>query len=94
MHGLLALSALHYADLHPLERKSYIMVSNYHQDRALDFFSTLLTDINEHNCEAFLILAIFIFLLAAWSVANPQEHGESITLGSVTQSFALIQGKF
>ncbi|EED19733.1 conserved hypothetical protein [Talaromyces stipitatus ATCC 10500] len=92
MHGLLAISALHYAHTHPDERKSYILVSNYHQDRALDFFSTMLTDINDHTCEAFFILAIFVFLLAAWSVANPQDQVEPHGLGAITQSFALIQG--
>ncbi|GAE00300.1 conserved hypothetical protein [Paecilomyces variotii No. 5] len=92
MHGLLAIAALHYAHVHPAEHKSYIMVSNYHQDRALDFFSTMLTDINDGNCEAFFVLAIFIFLLAAWSIANPQDQVEPISLGAVTQSFALIQG--
>lgn len=94
MHGLLAIAALHYAYMHPAERKSYIVVSNYHQDRALDFFSTMLTDINDFNCEAFLVLAIFIFLLAAWSIANPQDQVEPLSPQAVTQSFALIQGTF
>lgn len=94
MHGLLAISALHYAHMHPDERRLYIVVSSYHQDRALDFFSTMLTDINDHNCEAFFILAILIFLLETCSIANPEDQAMPISLGAITQSFALIQGTF
>ncbi len=94
MHALLAISALHYAHTHPDERKSYITVSRYHQDRALDFFSTRLTNINDHNCEAFVVSAIFIFLLATWSIANPEPEGEPVILETIVQSFALIKGIF
>lgn len=92
MHGLLAVSAMHYAHVNPDQRSAYTTASTYHQTLALHFFSARLTDINEHNCEAYLLLAIFIFLLKTYSIANPYGREEAVTPNVVAQSFVLMQG--
>lgn len=93
MHGLLAISALHYAHTHPDERQSFIRESTYHQDRALEFFLIKLTAINDDNRESLFILAIFIFMLETWLIGHSQNLAEPATLDSVIRSFALVQGR-
>lgn len=93
MHGLLAISALHYAHTHPDERQSFIRESTYHQDRALEFFLANLMSIDDGNREPFFILAIFIFMLETWFIAHPQNAAEPATLESVFRSFVLVQGR-
>lgn len=94
MHGLLAVSALHYAHINPDQRSTYAITSSHHQTVALEYFSTRLTDIDEHNCEAYLLLAIFIFLLTTYSIANPYGRDEAVTPEIVAQSFIVLQGIF
>jgi hypothetical protein len=52
MHGLLAVSALHYAQHHPGQRKEYILVSSHYQNLALNMFAVKLQDINEEKNRA------------------------------------------
>jgi len=93
MHGILALSARHFAHVNPDQRNTYTAASAHHQTLALRYFSTRLTDINEHNCEAYLLLAIVIFLLSTYSIANPQGPEENVTPNTVAQSFVFLQGE-
>lgn len=92
MHGLLAISALHYAHINPNQRSAYTITSTYHETLAPQFFSTRLTDITEDNCGIYLLLAIFIFLLKTYSIANPYAREETVTPNVVAQSFVLLQG--
>ncbi|KAH8651144.1 hypothetical protein BX600DRAFT_100027 [Xylariales sp. PMI_506] len=97
MNGLLAITSLYYAQLHPEERKEYMIMSTNYQNLALHHFATQLNDINEDNCEANFLLATFIFLFSACSIAHAhnqdQDHRpEAITAEEVAQSFVLLQG--
>ncbi|OHE90948.1 fungal Zn binuclear cluster domain-containing protein [Colletotrichum orchidophilum] len=92
MHGLLALSALHYAYIHPQERKKYDIISVNHQNVALRFFALRLNDINKHNCEAYFFLATLIFIVSICSVAHSESLGRSVALSDVSQSFMLLHG--
>lgn len=92
MHGLLALSALHYAYVHQAERKKWDIISVHHQNLALRFFATRLNDINKDNCEAYFFLATLIFVVSICSVAHGESLGRSIALSDVTQSFMLLHG--
>ncbi|OLN86223.1 Sterol uptake control protein 2-like protein 3, partial [Colletotrichum chlorophyti] len=92
MHGLLALSALHYAHLHPEEQKKWDILSVHHQNLALRFFAARLNDINKDNCEAYFFLATLIFIVSICSVAHVETLGRSISLNDVTQSFMLLHG--
>lgn len=92
MHGLLALSALHYAHHHPDQRKEYGIISSAYQDLALQHFSVSLHTINEENCEAFFLLASFIVVLAMATIANPQDADKVVTAKDVASMFSLMPG--
>lgn len=92
MHGLLAVSALHYAHTHPDQRREYAMLSSAYQDLALQHFSPCLHTINEENCEAFFLLASFIVVLALATISNPQCVDRVITAKDVANMFSLMPG--
>jgi hypothetical protein len=92
MHGLLALSALHYAHAHPDQRREYAIISSAYQDLALQHFSPCLHTINEENCEAFFLLATFIVVLALATISNPQDEDKVITAKDVASMFSLMPG--
>ncbi|KAL0932714.1 C6 zinc finger domain-containing protein [Colletotrichum truncatum] len=89
LHGILAVSAIHLAHLHPERREEFTTISTRHQTTALGQFSPRLNDIGETNADAYVLHAVCIFLLNTYSIANP--HGP-ITSKDVAQSFILLQG--
>ncbi|KAH6877218.1 fungal Zn binuclear cluster domain-containing protein [Thelonectria olida] len=91
MHGLLAVSAVHYAHTHPEHRKEYVLVSNHYQTLALQFFASHLDEISRDSFEPYFFLATFIFLLTMWSISHPEDD-EKLTPSAVAQSFQLLQG--
>lgn len=94
MHGLLAISAIHYAHTHPERQNEYVLVSNHYQTLALQFFSTHLDEITADNFEPHFFLATFIFLLTMWSISHPEHRGSDSPLNpqAVAQAFHLLQG--
>ncbi|GKT57656.1 fungal Zn binuclear cluster domain containing protein [Colletotrichum tofieldiae] len=92
MHGLLALSALHYAYVHPQEQKKWDIISVHHQNLALRFFALRLNGINKDNCEAYFFLATLIFIVSICSVARSDSLGRMVSLSDVAQSFMLLHG--
>jgi hypothetical protein len=92
MQAILALSALHYAIVHPEQREEYILISTHYQNLTLHYFSSRINDINEDNCTSFFFLASFIFILATCSIANPSELGKTVGPSDIAQTFTLLQG--
>lgn len=92
MHGILALSALHYAHTNTAQRQDYMIVSARYQQLALKFFSGNIQDINNDNCEAYFLLSSIIFLLFTFSIGHADHSGEQPSPDMVTQSFVLLQG--
>ncbi|KAI1633481.1 hypothetical protein F4809DRAFT_644432 [Biscogniauxia mediterranea] len=92
MHGLLAISALHYAYNHPDQRKEYLIVSTYYQNLALEYFSSRLSGINEDNCKAYFLLSALIFSFSQCSIANPEDREEPVSPSDVAQLFRLLHG--
>lgn len=92
MHGLLAVSALHYAYTYPSQKRNYTLISAHHQNLMLPYFATRLNDINEENCEAYFFLATMIVLLSMCWVAHHQTLERLITTHDVAQSFIFLQG--
>jgi hypothetical protein len=92
MHGLLAVSALHYAQHHPGQRKEYILVSSHYQNLALNMFAVKLQDINEEKIEPYIYLATFIFILSLCSIPERQDSPSPVTPSEIAQSFMLLQG--
>jgi len=93
MHGLLAVSALHFARTNPTKSEEYILISTHYQTLALQYFTNRLSDINEENVEAYFLLATFIFMLATASISDPNP-GQNRAAGphDLAQSFLLLQG--
>lgn len=92
MHGILALSALHYAHTNTAQRQDYVIISARYQQLALKFFSGNVRDINNDNCEAYFLLSSIIFLLFAFSIGHADNTEDEPSPETVTQSFVLLQG--
>lgn len=92
MHGLLAVSALHYAYVHPHQRREYNLISAHYQNLMLPYFATRLHDINDDNCEAYFFLASMIFLLSLCWIAHHETLERNIGPSDVAQSFLFLQG--
>ncbi|KAJ3547802.1 hypothetical protein NM208_g1325 [Fusarium decemcellulare] len=92
MHGLLGVSALHYAHTHPDQEHEYTLVSSHYQNLALRYFTAHLPDLNDQNCKPFFFLGTFIFLLTTCSIARPRESEKPVTPEDIARSFLLIQG--
>ncbi|KAK7217519.1 hypothetical protein V2G26_005522 [Clonostachys chloroleuca] len=92
MHGLLAVSALHYAHMYPQQHTEYIVVSTHYQSLALRYFADRLSDIDEENCEAYFYLASFIFTLSLCHITHPPHPVKPLTPDHVCQAFMLLQG--
>ncbi|KAF4973872.1 hypothetical protein FZEAL_9172 [Fusarium zealandicum] len=92
MHGLLALSALHYAQSHPSQRREYGLISSHYQSLALQIFATKLQDISEDNFEPYFFLATFIFILSMRSISDRQDSQSPADPSDISQSFMLLQG--
>ncbi|KAL1623391.1 hypothetical protein SLS54_004380 [Diplodia seriata] len=71
MHGILALSALHLASLHPDRKREYTAQSARHQEVALSRLRTGLFDTTEENCFEHFILAYLVILFTFYSIGNP-----------------------
>ena len=93
MHGLLALSALHFALINPEMRNTYSLLSTRHQHIAVESFSSRLHDINADNCHAYVLTASFIFMINTFLIADARNNGQAITMYDLAQSFVLMQGK-
>ncbi|KAL1620447.1 hypothetical protein SLS56_009678 [Neofusicoccum ribis] len=92
MHGLLALSALHYGHTHPDQREPYQILSTRHQSIAIDSLSRQLHSINQDNCQAAILLAALIFIIKTFSISDQYNHGSPVTIPDLAQSFLLLQG--
>ncbi|KAH6957865.1 hypothetical protein BKA56DRAFT_637721 [Ilyonectria sp. MPI-CAGE-AT-0026] len=92
MHGLLAVSALHYAQTHPDEREEYLIISSHYQGLALQFFATRLGDISDDNFEPFFFLATFIFLWNIYTFSDSHQDAKPVSTAEIAQSFKLLHG--
>ncbi|KAH7140365.1 hypothetical protein B0J13DRAFT_557573 [Dactylonectria estremocensis] len=92
MNGLLALSALHYAQCHPDQRREYMLISSHLQSLAVQSFSTRLQHISEDNFEPYFFLATFVFVISMCSIADHQDQGTPPPPSDIAQSFLLLHG--
>lgn len=92
MHGLLALSALHMAHIHPESKRQYTSQSARHQDIALSRLRNGLFDISEHNIHERFLLAYLVMIFTYYSIGNPLEADHRLTTQELGQSLFLGQG--
>ncbi|KXH45242.1 fungal Zn binuclear cluster domain-containing protein [Colletotrichum salicis] len=92
MYGLLALSALHYAQTHPAQRDEFALISWQYQDVALQAFTAKLQDFNEGSFEPYFFLAAFLFIISMCSITCQHDAGTVIAPKDIAQSFMLVQG--
>ncbi|KAK1660140.1 hypothetical protein BDP55DRAFT_754426 [Colletotrichum godetiae] len=78
MHGLIALSALYYAQTHDAQHDEFALISSQYQVIDLQAFTVKLQDVNEGSFEPYIFLATFLFII-------------SITM-HIAHSFMLVQG--
>ncbi|APA08541.1 predicted protein [Sclerotinia sclerotiorum 1980 UF-70] len=92
LHGLLALSALHYADSHANPQK-YIEIAIAHHTQGLNLYHSALSNMSKENdtaCIAFSsITAMFAFGV---SRPNPMKVATTELIDDLAQSFDLTRG--
>ncbi|TEY86650.1 hypothetical protein BOTCAL_0004g00030 [Botryotinia calthae] len=75
LHGLLALSALHYAESHPDPQK-YIEIATAHHTRGLTLYHSILSNINRGNDTASIAFSS-ITAMFAFGLARPDPNKEA-----------------
>ncbi|KAG7045329.1 fungal zn binuclear cluster domain-containing protein [Colletotrichum scovillei] len=92
MHGLLALSSLHYAQTHPALHDEFALISSQYQDVALQAFAAKLQNANEGSFEPYFFLATFLFIISMCSITGQHDPDTVIAPKDLAQSFMLLQG--
>jgi hypothetical protein len=82
MRGILAVSALHLARLHPTQKEHYLSLGAFHQNLALPCYRYLLSDIanrmDQDNCHAVLFCGE---LITSYAFARPHSPGSFVFAG-------------
>lgn len=89
MHGILAMSALHLAHVHPSASRRWINEAVHHYTSAVSLFSSVITDINADNAVAAFLLSALILCI---SYAMPPDPSQSTP--SATEALEHIFGLF
>ncbi|KAM0633653.1 hypothetical protein ACHAPW_003319 [Verticillium nonalfalfae] len=92
MHGMLAVAAVHKAQLVPGERQTYITLAAYHQSLGLEGFTPLMFDVNRDNWKPIFsfasIVVLYVYLLPARS-----ENQRLLTpFPSILELFSFVRG--
>ncbi|EEY14362.1 C6 zinc finger domain-containing protein [Verticillium alfalfae VaMs.102] len=92
MHGMLAVAAVHKAQLVPSERQTYITLAAYHQSLGLEGFTPLMFDVNRDNWKPIFsfasIVVLYVYLLPARS-----ENQRLLTpFPSILELFSFVRG--
>ncbi|KAL1642434.1 hypothetical protein SLS58_005508 [Diplodia intermedia] len=95
MHGLLAVSALHYGHANQSHKQTYSLLSARHQALALNWFSAQLRNdiINEDNYKAQIFLGSIVFIFPVFAVAEAGREGRPVSTHDVVQAFVLLKGE-
>jgi hypothetical protein len=79
MHGILAISALHLARLHPEQRQEYTVLAAKHENIALPMYRSEAVNITEQNCAA---VFAFSALVVVYAMASPNQSGGFLFSGA------------
>ncbi|KAF7889424.1 uncharacterized protein EAF01_010917 [Botrytis porri] len=92
LHGLLALSALHYAESHPDPQK-YIEIATAHHTQGLTLYHSILSDINNGNGTAIIAFSS-ITAMFAFGLARPDANKEASVrlIDDMVQAISLSKG--
>ncbi|TGO31878.1 hypothetical protein BHYA_0390g00010 [Botrytis hyacinthi] len=92
LHGLLALSALHYAESHPNPQK-YIEIATAHHTRGLTLYHSILSNMNNGNDIASIAFSS-ITAIFAFGLARPDAKKEASVglIDDMIQAISLSKG--
>ncbi|KAF7950082.1 hypothetical protein EAE96_007382 [Botrytis aclada] len=92
LHGLLALSALHYADSHP-DRQKYVEIATAHHTRGLTLYHSILSNMNNGNDTASIAFSS-ITAIFAFGLARPDAKQEASVglIDDLVQAISLSKG--
>lgn len=86
MHGILAISAMHMANMRPAEQSSLSVIAANHQDIGLQEFRSELGSMSSQNCDAlfaFSILVIFYIPASSESMISEDKTTSSFLNGNL-----------
>ena len=75
MRGILAISALHLSHLRPELHDRYLQIAVQQQDSALASFRSLMSNMDESNCDAFFALSSLVVVYGFESPKNSDSLG-------------------
>ncbi|KAH8695043.1 C6 zinc finger protein [Talaromyces proteolyticus] len=89
LRGILAVSALHLAYLHPHRRESLALRADAHHSTALEIFRDVLNHVDQSNCVAIFAFSCFIVVLA---FATPRRTESNDFEKDIFDWFHMIRG--
>jgi hypothetical protein len=94
MHGILAVSSLHLAYLHPQQRAEYALVSAHHQNYAIGFFRRVLPNAAGSNPDGLFILSLVVSIcqIASLTTADAATAAAINILDDTAELIALTKG--
>ncbi|KAG7113045.1 Nucleoporin like protein [Verticillium longisporum] len=92
MHGMLAVAAVHKAQLVPSERQTYITLAAYHQSLGLEGFTPLMFDVNRDNWKPIFSFASIVVLYVYLLPARSESQRLLTPFPSILELFSFVRG--
>ncbi|KAM0287239.1 hypothetical protein ACHAQH_000553 [Verticillium albo-atrum] len=92
MHGILAVAAVHKAQLVPSERHMYTTLAAYHQSLGLEGFTPLMLDVNRDNWKPIFSFASIVVLYVGLLPTRSEGQRLLTPIPSVVELFSFVRG--
>ncbi|RDW61574.1 hypothetical protein BP5796_11466 [Coleophoma crateriformis] len=92
MHGILSISALHLAHLHPEQKLSYWAQATQHHHLGLSIATSKMLYVSQENCSALYIFSVLTFMFA---LASPRKGEDDFVLvgeAGLSEWLVLLRG--
>lgn len=92
LHGILAVAAVHKAQLVPSARQTYLNLGTYYQSVGLEAFRTVMQSVDKDSWKPFFFFASSVILYACLLPARSENRKIERPISSIMELFAFIRG--
>ncbi|KAH7015867.1 C6 zinc finger domain-containing protein [Ilyonectria destructans] len=92
LHGILAVAAVHKAQLVPSSRQTYLNLGTYYQSVGLEAFRTIMQNVDKDSWKPFFLFASSVILYACLLPARSESRRLERPISSIMELFAFIRG--
>lgn len=92
LHGILAVAAVHKAELVPSSRRTYLNLGTYYQSVGLEAFRNVMQNVGKDSWKPFFFFASSVILYACLLPARTESRSLERPISSITELFAFIRG--